>query len=85
MAETIKLNQREVKNKILAALSESERRDAIVGDVDSTGGYIILTDYRVFEVYTTGGTVYAQVKGLGMSGWDDVDYESETALNYFSF
>jgi hypothetical protein len=66
------LTTREVKNKILASFSESERDDAIVGETRD-GGYLIATHNQVVEVYRSGSTVYTQHFTHASYGWEDFD------------
>jgi len=58
----------DVKNKILADMDEAERLDAIVGETRD-GSYIILTEHRVIEVYTSAGVIYAGTKST-TGNWD---------------
>ena len=75
------LNQRDVKNQIITALPENEQRDAVLSESRATGGYFIITDFRVFEIYTAGGDVYVQVRNFGNDGWDSVDVTGDTELD----
>jgi hypothetical protein len=68
------LTAREVKNKILAGLTESERDDSVVGETRQ-GGYLIATHNKVIEVYASGTEIYAQVFQNQFDGWEDYNYE----------
>jgi hypothetical protein len=57
MALTIK----ETKNKILASLPAEESNDALVGEVRG-GGYIILTEKRVIEIFSSAGKITSLTK-----------------------
>ncbi len=67
-----KLTARETKNKILADMETSERIDAVVAETRE-GGFIIMTERAVYEVYHSGRDVYAQRQELEGSGWEPVE------------
>ena len=71
---TIALTQRDVKNRVIAALPDHEK-DALVCEAKETGGYIIVTEYRVIEIYTSVGTVWVQERKFAPQGWDNIDVD----------
>lgn len=73
MSDLIKPTMRDIKNQIIADMDERERGDAISGKTDS-GGYIILTEHRVIEVYQTAHGIYSQEKST-MGNWKVKDHE----------
>ncbi len=71
---TIPMTINDVKNKILADMDETERRDAIVGETRN-GDYIILTERRVIEVFQVHDTISAAEKSTEGT-WETLEYTS---------
>lgn len=71
------LTAREVKNQVISRLPERKRQDAIVGETRN-GGYIILTDVSVVEVYESAGCVWAQEREFGGTFWQDYTIIDDT-------
>lgn len=69
-------NARVVRNKVIAALPENEREDHIVAE--TRHGYMIVTDYRVIEVYQTLVQIYVQERQFEAGqGWDAIEMEGD--------
>lgn len=64
------LTARETKNKILADMPASESLDALVGT--TRDGFIILTERRVFEIYTIRDAIDVSVKKT-VGDWEDYE------------
>lgn len=72
------LTAREVKSKVIATMRPHEVDDFIVGET-RRGGFIILTDSRVIEVYHSGGRVYVQEREFERNqGWTDFPLIEDT-------
>ena len=74
------LTARETANKLVANLPENEQGDAVIAET-KRGDYFIITDYRIFEIYESAGTLWIQEKKLSRGGWDNLDLDMRTALD----
>jgi hypothetical protein len=66
------LTARDLKNKIFSSLPEEEAVDATVFE-GKRGGYLILTEERVIEVYESSSAVWAQEQALSGEGWAPIE------------
>lgn len=71
------LTAKEAANKIVAHLPENEKDDAVIAET-RRGDYFIITDYRIFEVYESAGTLWTQYKELSRQGWTDLDADMDS-------